>query len=237
MPLAATCPHCRTAHRLADDLDRRMIRCKVCREPFRVGGDRPGDDYDDEPRPRRRRSRSSSSALIPLLVIGGVLGVGVLIIGGAAIWYLASRAAKAGPAVVTRRVSPNAVMTDHSMFPPQPPGVGLRPAQATEGREVVMLSNTRRVEGVIPGRPAYQVDYKFLGDPPKRNDWYYLVAKVPAGVCETHLYKVADQPQGTISFNFFPGTDLAQGFELWVEFHPAGKTRDRTRVSKPVTLN
>src|SRR2546430_2337639 len=98
MPLAATCPHCRTAHRLGDDLDGRLIRCKSCREPFRVGGDRPDEEYDDEPPPRRRRSRSTSSTLVPLLVIGGLLGVGLLIIGGAGIWYVASRTSKAQPA-------------------------------------------------------------------------------------------------------------------------------------------
>src|SRR5689334_22272028 len=170
MPLAVTCPHCRIAHRLADELDGRLIRCKECGEPFRVGGrrraaevadDRPGrsrdvDDYaGDPPRRRRASSSSSSSSLVLLMVIGVVLGIGVTIIGGAAVWYLMSgRSPRQGPQIVGQRpnagvVVPNrgGVIADHTIFPPRPAGVG-RPADVPEGEITVTLANPRRVDGI-----------------------------------------------------------------------------------------
>src|SRR5437660_1363954 len=127
MPIFATCPHCRTPHRLADELDGRRIRCKECGEPFRVGAGRRDDDYDD--RPRRRRSSSSSSSLVLLMVIGVVFGVGVTIVGGAAVWYLmSSRNPRGGPRIVGQQFAPRAivppnrpgVLADHTIFPPRP---------------------------------------------------------------------------------------------------------------------
>jgi predicted Zn finger-like uncharacterized protein len=146
MPLAATCPHCRTPHRLADELDGRLIRCKECGEPFRVAarrrdddsGDRPrrrrdDDEYVDDRRRRRRSSTSSSSSsLVLLMVIGIVLGISVTIVGGAAVWYLMSgRNPRGGPRIVTQRPNPGVVVpnrpgviADHTIFPPRPAGAG-----------------------------------------------------------------------------------------------------------------
>jgi len=238
MPLAATCPRCRTAHRLADDLDGRLIRCKECREPFRVGGDRP--DEDDEQRPRRRQARSSSPALIPLLVVGGVLGAAVLIGGGAAVWWFMRTQPVPGihGGGTVRRSSPNAVIPDHTIFPPRPAGHLNRPAELPEGPEAVTLANPRRVEGLAPNRPTYQVDYQLVVGPPQRGaEWYYLVVKVPAGIGETHLRLPDGRTQGIIAFSFFPGHDPGRGFELWVEREPFGKPKERVRVSKTVALN
>src|SRR5438270_8713768 len=115
MPISATCPHGPTPHRLADDLDGRRIRCKECGEPFRVGGGRR-DDYDDRPR-QRRRSSSLSSSLVLLMVIGVVFGVGVTIVGGAAVWYLMSgRNPRGGPRIAGQQFAPRAIV------PPNRPG-------------------------------------------------------------------------------------------------------------------
>lgn len=243
MPLAATCPHCRTPHRLAEDLDGRLIRCKECGEPFRVGG-RRRDEYDDsEYRPRRRSS--SSSSLVMLAIIGVVLGVGVMIVGGAAVWYVLSpRNVRPGPRIVGMRNPPitppvrrSGVIADHTIFPPRPAGV-FRPPEVPEGPITVTLVNPRRVEGVMVDRPTYQFDYQIVGDLPKRgSETYHLVAKVPEGVADTFLRFADGQAQGTITFNFVPGHDPAAEFEIWVEREPFGKPAERARVSKPVTFN
>ena len=238
MPLSDTCPHCRTPHRLDNDLDGRLIRCKSCGEPFRVGGGRPVDD--DDPRPRRR-DRSESSALVPLLIVGGVLGVIGISGGGVLLWYLA-RSSRARPPVMTvqkQMVKPPAmgVIPDHILPPPRPAGALGAPAEPAEGPETVTLSNPRRAEGIAPGQPTFQVDYEFPGGAPAPNEWHYLVAKVPGGFSETLLHRVRGQPQGTLAFRFFPGHDPGQGFEVWIERRPPGKPNERSRVSKVVTIN
>jgi len=259
MPISATCPHCRTPHRLADELDGRLIRCKECGEPFRVGGrrrsaevddDRPGgqreeDDFvNDRPR-RRRSSSSSSSALVLLMVIGVVLGIGVTIIGGAAVWYLMSgRSPRQGPQIVGQRpnagvILPNrgGVIADHTIFPPRPAGVG-RPAEVPEGEITVTLANPRRVDGIPAGRPTFQVDYEIAGELPKRGkETYHLVTKVPEGIADTVLRFQEGQAQGTVSFAFLPGHDPGAKFEVWVEREPFGKPKERVRVSKPLTVD
>ena len=61
MAIAIACPGCRAGFQVPERLAGKKIRCKTCREEFRVGGDDDFDDYDDEPRPRRRRRRSNSN--------------------------------------------------------------------------------------------------------------------------------------------------------------------------------
>jgi predicted Zn finger-like uncharacterized protein len=255
MPLAVTCPHCRTPHRLADELEGRLIRCKECGKSFRVGS-LQRDDADDRPRrrrdaddsvddrPRRRRSSSSSpSSLVLLIVIGMVFAVGVTIVGGAAVWYLMS-GQRGRPRIVTQRPNPGVVVqnrpgvfADHTIFPPRPAGVG-QLAEAPEGEIKVTLTNPRRVEGIMANQPTYQFDYQMAGDLPKRGkDMYHLVTKVPEGLCDTIARFAEDKDRGTVSFNFIPGHDPGPGFEAWIEWEPFGKRKERVRVSKPVTFN
>jgi predicted Zn finger-like uncharacterized protein len=230
MPLPTTCPHCRTAHRLADDLDGRLIRCKSCGEPFRVGGDRPDDEYDDEPRPRRRWASSTSSTLVPLLIVAGVVGVGVLVAGAGAVWYLMR--SKPGARPVATKAGRNVVVPRHMLMPPRPAA-----GAAADGPEVVVLSNPRKMSDITPDRPTYQVDYQFTGAPALGHDWYVVVVKVPAGLSEAQLFSPNRNPNGTISFAFPPGHNPGGGFEMWVERRPFGKADERTRVSKVVTVD
>jgi hypothetical protein len=218
---------------------------------FRVGGEEPADDYDDEPRPRRRRTKSSSSsALVPLLIVGGTVA-GCLVVAVGFVVLIAKsmpdekmppQPVVVGPPPVkmgrpVRPMAPNAINPDYTIMPPRPAGRLGRPAEPVEGPIVVTLSNPRRAESVFPDRPAYQIDYQSEDVPAGGTNWYYLVVKVPAGVGEAHLFKITNNPNGTISFTFFPGSDPGQGFDMWVERRPVGKPAERKRVSKVVTLD
>jgi hypothetical protein len=61
-----------------DRLAGRLIRCKSCREEFRVGDDGPADGYD-RPRPRRRQFRSKSGGFPVGPIVGGTIAVVVVI--------------------------------------------------------------------------------------------------------------------------------------------------------------
>ncbi len=238
------CPGCRAAFPVPDRLGGRLIRCTACREVFRVGGDQPAEDDYGEPRPRRR-PRSSSSVLVPLLVVGGILGA-CLVIAVVVVIYVAGRDNAVNPVVgprpqaQRRQLPPNAVVPNIILSPARPAGQGGRPAEPVEGPVLVTLSNPRRVETNMPDRRGYQVDYQAQPEAPDENVRYYLVAKVPDGVSEALVHsmlRLADNPQGTLSFAFFPGRDPGQGFELWIERATVGKVRERKRVSAVVTLN
>jgi hypothetical protein len=77
MPLAVRCPGCRTVFEAPDRLAGKLIRCKSCREEFRVRDDRPADDdIVDRPRPRPRRRpfrRKSGGLPLGLTVAGGAV--------------------------------------------------------------------------------------------------------------------------------------------------------------------
>jgi predicted Zn finger-like uncharacterized protein len=51
MPISTTCPHCHTAHRLADELLGKKIRCKSCRQVILVQDARPGAAGKLQPEP------------------------------------------------------------------------------------------------------------------------------------------------------------------------------------------
>jgi hypothetical protein len=262
MPVPATCPHCGTDHRLADELDGRTIRCKSCREPFRVGGERPADDridddydYENE-RPHRRPRRRSSGAPVGL-IIGIVVGVGVLACGGIvflslllpAIQKVRVAAARAQGqrqlppnAVAPKPFRPNGVVPRYIIRPPRPLGAGGRPAEPAAGPDLVTLSNLRRAEGVAPDRPTFQFDYQFKGGPPAREGrtgpplTYYLVVKSPAGISETTILRMDTGVQDTVSFALTPGHTLPAGAEVWIERRPLGQRDPGERVSNVVTV-
>src|SRR4051812_31161925 len=89
MSVPTTCPSCRAEFDLPDRLAGKLIRCKTCREEFRAGRAVARDDYDDDPAPR---PSGGSSSVVLVLVIVGVLAIGMLSVGGVAVWYLMSRA-------------------------------------------------------------------------------------------------------------------------------------------------
>ncbi|HEY1379385.1 MAG TPA: hypothetical protein VGF55_21465 [Gemmataceae bacterium] len=248
MAIDVECPGCRAAFPVPDRLGGRLIRCTTCREEFRVGGGRPAyDDEDDygEPRPRRRRP---SSPLVPLLIVGGILG-GCLVVAAIAVVLLAGRDKAANPVLVRRQqafpqgpgrqAAPNGVVPNVILTPPRPAGQGGRPAEPVEGPILVTLSNPRRAESMMPDRRAYQVDYQTQAEVPDENVRYYLVVKVPGGISEGLLpmLRLTDKGQGTLAFAFFPGRDPGQGFDLWIERATIGKARERKRVSAVVTLD
>lgn len=234
MPFDIQCPSCRTAFDVPDRLAGKLIRCKTCREEFRVGRGRPADDRyaDDEP-PRR----PSSSPLVLLLAIAGALVVGVVVVGGLGAWFWLRAKPGLRPNVNLRPAPAPAVKAEHTLPPPRPAGQFGRPAEVPAGPEAVTLSNPRRVEGSAPGRPTYQVDYAVTGRPPGAREWFYLVAKVPAGLSGVRLFRLADKPQGTFSFAFVPGHDPGRGFEVWIERGPFGKHDQRQRVSPVVRFD
>lgn len=93
MPIAVRCPGCRTVFEAPDRLAGKLIRCKSCREEFRVRDDRPDEDDDDRPapRPRRRPFRRKSNGfpmgltaagiavvLIVIALCGGIVGLAKL---------------------------------------------------------------------------------------------------------------------------------------------------------------
>jgi len=249
MSIAIECPSCRAAFQVPERLDGKKIRCKTCREEFRVTVDEPDDDYDDEPRPRRGRKKSSP--LIGLLIAGGIVAgclvvavVVVLVIAGAMNVKEQKQVfaaqppqmrgppqPQAQPAVVRTRTFPDAMVT------PMPPTRRIgRPAEPPEGPITVTLSNPRRAEADLGGDPRFQVDFTAQSLPAGGMDWFYLVVKGEKGLGEAHLFRFSDRPQGALTFKFFPTFKPGTTFEIWIEQEPPGKSTQRKRISKPVTL-
>jgi predicted Zn finger-like uncharacterized protein len=85
MSIAVQCPGCHTGFQVPEDLQGKLIRCKSCREEFRVGGGRDEvRDDDDVDAPRRPRRKKKSAAALVLTIVGAVaaLGVGAIALGG-----------------------------------------------------------------------------------------------------------------------------------------------------------
>jgi hypothetical protein len=255
MSIPIACPSCRAEFDVPERLAGKLIRCKACREEFRVGQTVAGADDYDEPR-RPAASSGSNTAVIVVVVV--LAGVGLLALAGVAVWLMMRPAvvpmagrpgampnagvpfpvAPDGPIVPAAPAPPtvNGIMPEHTFHPARSGRRMGLPAEIPAGPEVVTLSNFRRAESRLPDRPAYQVDYTLTGGPMTDREWYYLVAKVPAGVSEIHLFRLAAN-QGTLSFWFFPGHDPGGKFELWVEREPFGKRQERKRVSPVVKLD
>jgi hypothetical protein len=256
MSIAVECPGCRARFEVPDRLYGKRIRCLTCREDFPVAGAPSGHGYetyegydDDASFARFRRTVSPERAV---LVVGGILGFcAVIAVGAVALWAVFEPDKSAPPgqqrsevmmkmsAAPRRAINPNGVIP-RAFVTPAREKLGWRPADPVEGPILLTLSNPRRAESALPGRPAYQVDYQVLGAATNGSGWtYYLVVKVPPGAGEALLPRLslADEPHGTLSFAFFPGHDPKQGFDLWVEREPVGTPAERHKVSKPVTLD
>jgi hypothetical protein len=123
------------------------------------------------------------------------------------------------------------------LSPPVRAGTLDRPADPPEGPLVVTLSNPRRVESPPATKPSFQVDYALQIAPSQDLEWYYRVAAASAGVEETVLFRLLDQPHGTITFAFSGGQDPEPGFDVCFEREPFGKRSQRVKVSKPVTMD
>lgn len=237
MSIPTTCPSCRAAFDVPDRLAGKKIRCKSCREEFRVGGAVARDDYDDEPGPR---ASGASSSLVLVLVIVGVLAIGMLSVGGAAVWYLMS--SKGRPAVVARggagRVAPpGAVLPDQMLPGPHPPHGFGRPDQPTDGPVLVTLSNPRKVTGLSDDGPTYQIDFKWDGQLGNL-DHPHIYVKTAGGVADAVLRHDRRKGSGTLSLAFVPGQDPGPGFEVWIALQKLNKHNwEYTRLSNVVTVN
>lgn len=151
MSISATCPGCSASYQLADTMRGKKVRCKSCSEVFLVGGKPAAPDRDeneegiqasprppkrvaryeededtDRPRPRRRpRAKGGSSALVPLLIVGGVVAI-VLILGlaGVAVWaFSRSRQPQTTPVAFNSNPPANPGNANPPpMIPPPNPG-------------------------------------------------------------------------------------------------------------------
>jgi hypothetical protein len=164
MTIAAACPSCRAEFEVPERLVGKRIRCKTCREEFRVKGSGKSNDYDDEPRPPRRPK--ARSPVVPLAIVGGILGV-CLVIAVVIVWLIPQP--KSGPEndpVLKRaremdleklrvKAPRDAVLARHLVFhveaEEQRRG---RMQQPKEGPAIATLSNLRPVTGVFP-RPTH----------------------------------------------------------------------------------
>ena len=248
MSIAIECPSCGVTGQVPDQLSGKKVRCQTCREEFHIGVRHAvNEDEDDGQRPPPRRR--SSSRLVVVAIIGGVLGM--LLIKGMIVAFLVFGAAAQQPVAVGRPannvvhiparppriIPPNAILPRYTVIPLQPNGPGGRPANVPAGSDVVTLSNLRRAESVLAGWAAYQVDYQFQDADADNTDRYYLLVKMSTGIGQAALHDFGREAQGTESFAFFPGKDPNQGFELWIEREPLGKSSQRKRISQPVKLD
>jgi hypothetical protein len=64
MPFEAICPACQKAHRLADTLNGKTIRCKGCGDPFKatIQDDDYEEDADDRPQPTKTEGSKEKAA-------------------------------------------------------------------------------------------------------------------------------------------------------------------------------
>jgi hypothetical protein len=232
MAIEIQCTGCGAGFQVPDRLSGKLIRCKTCHTQFRVGGELPAIDQDDEPLPPRRRAKTSS-VVVPILLVGGMLlGCSIAAI-GFVIWIIREpAAAPPGPVVAFRAlpqpvirtivprhalVRPNVVLPKYTIMPPRQAAGAGPTAEPTPGAAAVNLSNLRQVDGLTPQDPTWLVDYAWQNAAPKSGDRIRLVVKVPAGISENSIQLDGEKSDGSISFRFFPGTVPAHGFELWVE--------------------
>ena len=239
MSIPTTCPSCRAEFDVPDRLAGKLIRCKTCREEFRAGRAVARDDYDDEPAPR---ASGGSSSVVLVLVIVGVLGVGVLSVGGLAVWFLMASKGAPPAAVVTRgrpipQPAPNSlVLPDHMLPGPKAPAFG-HPEQPADGPILVTLSNPRKMTGPAADRPMYQIDFQWQGQI-GNNDHPHLYVKTAGGIADTILRHDRRKGSGTLSLAFFPGQDPGPGFEVWIARQKLNKHNwEYTRLSNVVTVN
>jgi hypothetical protein len=235
MPLDATCPKCDAAFVVPERLGGKRIRCKACRTEFRVGGNGPADDVDDEPRPRRKPRPKSGGVPVGLIVgvAGGALVLILLV--GVGFYFL------------TRDPRLSASRPPERSNQPAPPPADRGPIdvrqfrlpsrlnrQAPDGPHAVTLSAPRRSNRDFREGTLLEVDYKFDAGPPA-GEFYYLMAKVSKGVTEIPLRSSADlKDRGTLYVYFMREFEPKGDFELWLERRPLQGSK-RERVSGVVS--
>jgi hypothetical protein len=236
VPLAVDCPSCNARIQVPERLAGRKIRCTTCREEFRVGDvGRPRpveDDYDDDsPRlaPRRRSSSPLMQILVPIIIVGGVLGALVAVAVVVALTMNRPNAqppiaAPGGPlpnvpgqpAVANGPMQAAEFLTPHTILPPRKPGAFGRSDQPTQGTILVTLSKLRRRDDGDPGRPSYLVDFKWTGQPPRLQNSYLLYVKIGDKMGDAHIHFDEDKMTGKFLFDFFPGSDPGGAFDIWI---------------------
>lgn len=283
MSIATTCPGCSASYQLADTMAGKKVRCKSCSEVFTVRGKPVGPDRDededriqasprpakrvvrddedediDRPQPRRRpRRKDSSTAVLPLIIVGGVaLGVLVLALGGIAVWAW-SRSRQPPPATVAANNPPiNAPQPAQNLVPPQnqpgmpppqgmppfdPPGQNPMPAQ---GPLVAQLTNGK-VSG-LGARMEVMVDYRFTSGNPAGRRLFLLIKATKAGGLRQNYYlaelrSVGGKMQGTITAGGMSFGIEHGPFEMWMGEGPPGagmllSDREINKISNVVTV-
>jgi hypothetical protein len=214
MAIDVRCPGCRTAFEAPDRLAGKLIRCKSCREEFRVRDDRPADDDFEEPRRPRKARRQSGGLPLVLAIAGGAVILIVLALG-------------AGMFALAKFGIRNA---DPVPGPPDPVINAEPPAQAVPlpamTSQAVTLSNLRR-QGA-----GYAVDYAYVGQP-KPGESYTLKVRTATGTGDVRVPFMWRQAQSTIQVKPFGVRRAVPNgrVEVWL----AKSTGER--VSNVVTLD
>jgi hypothetical protein len=233
MSIAIECPGCRAGLQVPDRLAGRKIRCTTCREEFRVGGDEPAEDYEDEPRPRRRRSKQRST-LVSLLIAGGIL-CACVIVAGTVVWFLPSKKEPPHDPMlgVRKRSYPAGTLPVHFLPPQFRSQEADPPAKASE---IAVLSNLRPAGPDAYGDAVFDVDYSFSGARPIQADWPTLKVRTPKGTGEVSLALAQIQAQGTwrIALMDVDGKGPRVKIDVWLEKKPMSK---RERITKVITVN
>lgn len=86
MAIDIECSGCGARTRVSDDLAGKRVRCKSCREEFRVPRVQADDDSGDKPR-TRRRTRKPRSALQGLVFVGAIV-VGCILFAVGAVFVI-----------------------------------------------------------------------------------------------------------------------------------------------------
>lgn len=278
MSIAITCPGCSASYQLAESMRGKKARCKSCSTVFvvrekTIAPDRDEDeeriqdsprpakrvvryeeDEDDErPLPRRRpRRKQSDSALVPLLIAGGIVAVVLIVgLGGVAIWALTRSPQPRSTPLAAPNPPPNAVQPAQNPPPPNQPGAHFPPGfppvgnpMPQQGPLVAQLSN-----GKVSGFGAQMevtVNYRFTsGNPAGRRLVLFLKATKPGGLRQSYyvaeLHTIGGRTEGTIgargmSFGLEHGP-----FEMWIGEAPPGvglliSERELKKISNVVTV-
>jgi hypothetical protein len=234
MPIDVQCSGCRACFQVPDRPAATLIRCKTCGKEFRMAGGAPVDGLNDETlaRPPRPHMNSLSSAIV---FVGGVLLVGLVIAGGAGVWFWFTP--KPPPhdteRLVRKRNYPAGtfpVMTFSREFHSEeddPPDIG---------KEIAVLSKLRHAPPDADGNVSYDVDYSFPDARPSQTDKPRLRIRTLKETGGTPLAPVEVKAHGTWRIVLLQ-EDESEGrikIDVWLEKKPR---LTRQRISNVISLN
>lgn len=271
MSISATCPGCNTSYQLTDSMSGKRVRCKSCSDVFvvrakTVAADRDEDEegiqanarptkrvvrYEEDddmerPQPRRRpRAKRGNTAIVPLLIVGGIVAVVlILILGGVAVWAL-MRSPQTLSAPVAVSSNPQANVPQPApppMVPPiNPPGLPQMPAQGPLAAE---LKNAN-ISG-FGARMEVTADYRITsGNPTGRRLVLMIKPTKTIGLLQNfylvELHNIAGRTEGKIHASGMTFGIENGPFEMWIGEGPPGflkpmSAREIQRISNVVTV-